>query len=363
MAEVIGAVLAVLAAGAIVLMAWRSRPPGKKLTVHRLGRLRERFSGWRRERQPATVDSPPGWIDTAQGGPSVELPADESPDIQRTAVESAGQRAAGPATAATAPIPAGRAVSALHVPGTGGAQLSVVAVTLSDSSHDRDSYVVQQGLVGVAQGTNSTAIGQGAAALALSAIIAARLRQAPNAEAALEAGVSSANRTIRAVAQRDPTLAGMTTTLDIVLLDTAETTPAIVIAHVGNGTVWLQRPEASPLDQLTTPHAYGDGPLLRAIGLAPDLCPDVRRVPVQAGDRVILATDSLTRTLGLPLVETMLREYAGSPAAACLDALTAEAAAHKMADSATVAVADVVSGRVVSAQVAVPVRGGHGDPS
>ena len=65
---------------------------------------------------------------------------------------------------------------------------------------------------------------------------------------------------------------------------------------------------------------------MRAIGLAADLCPDVRRVPVQAGDRVILATDSLTRTLGFPLVETMLLEYAGSPAAACLDALTALAA-------------------------------------
>lgn len=265
-------------------------------------------------------------------------------------------------------VPAIPAEHARHAPPAAAAvstlRLSVAAVTLSDHRYDRDSYVIQQDLVGVAQGINSTAMGQAAAALTLSAIIAAQLRHAPRLKAALESCVRSANRTVRAVAQRDPTLAGMAAAIDIAVLEGGtEATQAIFTAHVGTGAIWLVRQGAAEPEQLTTPHACGDGPLLRAVGLAADLCPDVSRVEVRAGDRIILATGSLTRNLGLAGVANVLREHAASPAGTCLDALTAAASADEIADSATVAVAEVVASRAAPPAPLVPSLGRHREPS
>jgi len=81
--------------------------------------------------------------------------------------------------------------------------------------------------------------------------------------------------------------------------------PYGIVAHVGNSRAYLVR--AGTLYQLTTDRTVGTPSALaappapntaRALGVgAGDLAPDVQRLRLESGDRVLLCTDGLTETL------------------------------------------------------------------
>ena len=68
--------------------------------------------------------------------------------------------------------------------------------------------------------------------------------------------------------------------------------PYGIVAHVGNSRAYLAR--AGTLSRLTTDHTAAR----QALGVgAGDLAPDVQRLRLESGDRVLLCTDGLTETL------------------------------------------------------------------
>jgi serine/threonine protein phosphatase PrpC len=154
-----------------------------------------------------------------------------------------------------------------------------------------DAYYAQRNVVALARGMSAAGAGQRAAALTLSAVMTSPLGRSDKAEEALRTGVESANKLVRSVAGREPRYSDMATTLDVVYLEFQGGRACLYFAHVGNSSVWLKRASSSSVELLTQSDAP-DGPLLRAVGLNPDLTPSIGAELVDAGDRVFLTTAS-----------------------------------------------------------------------
>ncbi|NRQ38752.1 SpoIIE family protein phosphatase [Nonomuraea sp. NN258] len=205
--------------------------------------------------------------------------------------------------------------------------------------HPSDTYVVQERLIAAAGGTNGTPHGHSAAALALSAVIAARPQYGKTREQDLDACAQAAHRAVRRAALRTPAVSGLVSTLDLIILDRGES-PCLRFAHVGDGAIW-HCSRGRPPRLLTSPHSLDNGPLLRGIGLASTLTPELGMVPLRPGDRVVLVTAGVTRALGEDRLAELLT--LGASPAACLDRLYDELAAAEPKDDATAVIADVVT--------------------
>jgi hypothetical protein len=166
-----------------------------------------------------------------------------------------------------------------------------VRATGPTDAEQPDAYYAQRNVVALARGVSAAGAGQRAAALTLSAVMTSPLGRSDKAEEALRTGVESANKLVRSVARREPRYSDMATTLDVVYLELQDGWTRLYFAHVGNSSVWLKRASSSSVELLTQSDAP-DGPLLRAVGLNPDLTPSIGEEPVNEGDRVFLTTAS-----------------------------------------------------------------------
>ncbi|WP_327584101.1 protein phosphatase 2C domain-containing protein [Nonomuraea sp. NBC_00507] len=200
-----------------------------------------------------------------------------------------------------------------------------------------DAYVVQERLVAVADGAAGAEPGHTAAAVALGAVVAARPQRAGRREEDLDECAQTAHRALRTAALREPAGRDLVSTLDVIVLDPGES-PRLRFAHVGNGAIWHCVKGAAPVP-LTTAHSFGDGPLLRGLGLPSALNPEVGAVSIHPGDRVVIVTDGVVRALGPQRMAELFT--AGSSPAACLDRIYDELAAADPKEDATVIIADV----------------------
>ncbi|MEV0349970.1 SpoIIE family protein phosphatase [Nonomuraea sp. NPDC050680] len=236
-------------------------------------------------------------------------------------------------------------------------RLSAVGGTY-EGSHGRpsDAYVIQERLIATASGAVGGQLGgQGggrlgdasAAAVALGAVVAARPRYGGTRRVDMDGWAQAVHRSVRSAAQHDPASSGLVSTLDLIILDAADS-PCLRFAHVGDGAIWhcpkSERPQplttSYPFEE-SSPFSLEDGSPQRGLGLAPALSPQVGTVALRPGDRVVIITNGAIRALGASRMTELL---AGGPSpAACLDRVFDEMAAVEPKDDATVVIADFVT--------------------
>jgi serine/threonine protein phosphatase PrpC len=208
---------------------------------------------------------------------------------------------------------------------------------------NEDAFVVVDGLVAVADGVGGEAAGQIASSLAVATVAGYRPQYAEDPRQGLRDAVARANRLVRERPKSEPSWRGMACTLDVVILGRQEQTGrTLTVAHVGDSTVWLQPAKGEPR-QLTTPHAITGGPLLNAIGLADEIEMDLFQVQVQAGDRVVLSSDGMTKVMRTEQLYGLLHQLAGDPPERAADALVEASLMFGARDDTTVVVADLVA--------------------
>ena len=311
------ALLLLLAAGATMLRG--------RLSLARLNHVRGRASGfsgpWERiaARRRAGRRSR---LDAAGGGLAA------SPDLQPA--QALDLRPATKTLADDGPL--GLAVTAM--------------AARPDGYPQHDVYYVQRNVIAVARGLNAVGGAQRAAALTLSAVMSSALGRTQDPEEALRKAVSSANRLVRSISRREPEYSDMATTLDVAFVDVGEGQSSLYFAHVGNSSLWLQRAGSGPAKLLTESHSVDGGPLLRAVGLSPEVVPDLGHVPAGVGDRIFLTTASRYFTFTPEVMSAITAAQAGSSLHDCAAALAGAVRAAGTPEGVTIVVAEV--GRLAS---------------
>lgn len=236
-----------------------------------------------------------------------------------------------------------------------------------DTNEDAHLIDPTLALFAVADGMGGHAAGEVASRLAVQEV--QRSIASPRTQSAMEAYVREpsverrrlvlgrlrrafehANERIRSEGQKDPTQAGMGTTLDVVWLARDHA----FLAHAGDGRVYLARPSA--MLQLTQDHVeveslkatgvisphgaknYRNSRLMNAVGIAERVHVDTLFVDLTKGDRLLLSTDGIHGQIDSEAeLGELLRAGTASDAARALVAR----AAQKGRDNATALVIEV----------------------
>ena len=236
---------------------------------------------------------------------------------------------------------------------------------------NEDAYLAQadRGLFVVCDGMGGAAAGEVASALAVETIGAFVQKGGLGKEtergfqprtAGLGKAVEQANRAIVERAERDQAHAGMGTT--VVALWIADGLASI--AHVGDSRLYLHND--SGFEALTTDHSLVEAQvqaglidreqslksehqnvLLRALGREPDTIVELGETMIAAGDRLLLCTDGLTRTVTDEALAAALDRFRGDPQGAC-DHLIAAANENGGPDNVTAVVVEVQGSRLSS---------------
>jgi PPM family protein phosphatase len=177
---------------------------------------------------------------------------------------------------------------------------------------NQDVLLVNDGLFGVADGMGGHAAGEVAAGLAVE-VVRARFNFNRTADGLLEA-CREANRAIWRRAEDDAELTGMGTTLTAVGLVSGGGATELAVVHVGDSRVYLvqqgetrrvtedhtltgERVRAGELTEAQAredPHRHI---LTRALGVGPEVEPDLVHVTAGSGDRLLVCTDGLFNEL------------------------------------------------------------------
>jgi len=155
--------------------------------------------------------------------------------------------------------------------------------------------------------------------------------------AALDKVISAANRWVLAQAMQHREMAGMATTLTVLVLRGQR----YFAAHVGDSRLYRLRD--GKLECLTTDHVW-DRPdmrhvLKRAVGLDQQLSVDYAEGALQAGDRFALMSDGVWSALPEHRLQQLMQPYA--PPQAMADAMTREALQAGGSDNASVVIVQV----------------------
>jgi PPM family protein phosphatase len=235
---------------------------------------------------------------------------------------------------------------------------------------NEDAYMLRadEGLFVVCDGMGGAPAGEVASRIAVDAILR-ELRHSATATSGPSSGeqrflpqtnrlaevVRRSNEVIYDQAQKDPRQAGMGTTVVGALIRQH----VVSIAHVGDSRAYLWHGER--LELLTRDHSLGEAQiaaglieevrrlpvehqnaLVRVLGREPDVDVDLKEVPVQPGDYVLLCSDGLTRMVPEFIVARAFREFR-EPQRLC-DFLIAAANDNGGADNITVVVVEVTGG-------------------
>lgn len=191
-------------------------------------------------------------------------------------------------------------------------------------NQDRFGVVEDLGLAAVCDGMGGPAGGEIASGVAMESFLAVARQEMESGrgaqngsaigsangltERSLRRAAAAANRAVRARGAEDIRLSGMGTTLVAARLEGRELT----VLNVGDSRAYMVR--GGEARQVTEDHSYvGErvrmgmmtraeaeqsrlqSVITRAIGIAEDVRPDVCRETVEAGDRLLLCSDGLTR--------------------------------------------------------------------
>jgi protein phosphatase len=236
---------------------------------------------------------------------------------------------------------------------------------------NEDAHLVQadQGLFVVCDGMGGAAAGEVASLLAVQTIRAFVRNGAMGAgtergfqprTAGLGRAVEAANRAIIERAQHDPEHAGMGTTVVALWIGDGLAS----IAHVGDSRLYLRN--ADRFEALTSDHSLVEAQvqaglidreqslksehqniLLRALGRDPETEVELNETTIAAGDRLLLCTDGLTRTVNDDALAAALDRFRGDPQAAC-DHLITAANDSGGPDNVTAVVVEVQGSRLSS---------------
>jgi PPM family protein phosphatase len=176
---------------------------------------------------------------------------------------------------------------------------------------NEDSYFTRAPLFVIADGMGGAQAGEVASKTAAESF-AGELPAAPP-ERVLEETIAGANRTIHELARKDPSLAGMGTTITAAIVDLEA--EEVAIGHVGDSRAYRLR--GGRFEQLTRDHSLveemrrkgqltdaqaEDHPqrsiITRALGPEPEVQVDLQTVPAQPGDVFLICSDGLTTMLG-----------------------------------------------------------------
>ena len=229
---------------------------------------------------------------------------------------------------------------------------------------NEDAYLVHadQGLFVVCDGMGGAAAGEVASRLAVDAIAAFVGNGALNTiadngfrprTAGLGKAIEEANRAIIERAENEAANAGMGTTVVAVWIGG----DFVSIAHVGDSRLYVRN--ASGFDALTVDHSLVEAQvqaglidreqsrksehqniLLRALGRDPDTLVELSEMTVAAGDRLLLCTDGLTKTISDDGLAAALDRFRGDPQAAC-DHLIAAANDRGGPDNITAVIVEI----------------------
>ena len=236
---------------------------------------------------------------------------------------------------------------------------------------NEDAYLVQadQGLFVVCDGMGGAAAGEVASVLAVETI-SAYVRNGAGDQSGtrgyqprtsqLGRAIEAANRAIIERANSDQAHAGMGTTVVSMWFGDGLAS----IAHVGDSRAYLKT--ATGFEPLTSDHSLVEAQvkaglidreqslksehqniLLRALGREPDTEVELNETTIAAGDRVLLCTDGLTRTVSDDSLAATLDRHRGDPQAAC-DDLIAQANENGGPDNVTAVVVEFQGSRLSS---------------
>ncbi|HEY8376709.1 MAG TPA: protein phosphatase 2C domain-containing protein [Nannocystis sp.] len=215
--------------------------------------------------------------------------------------------------------------------------------------HNEDAYLLdpKEGVFAVADGMGGYAGGEVASRLAVESLAEFFQHVAEDAEATwpcgldprltlaenrVDAAIRLANR--RICAAREGSLREMGSTIALVALQPG----AAIVAHLGDSRVYRLRD--GKLEQLTCDHSLYEqlraggvavpplaefaytNVITRALGPQPEERPELQRVDVRAGDRLLLCTDGLTGALD---AETIAALLGGGPVEVVCERLVHEA--------------------------------------
>jgi len=160
--------------------------------------------------------------------------------------------------------------------------------------------------------------------------------------------IEQANQRIYTAGIENPALAGMGTTVAAVWVENN----AAYVAHVGDSRVYRLRGPA--FDQVTADHSLVNDylsrgimtadeaaahpmkhVLIRALGTAPTVSVDVRRIPLEAGDLFLLCSDGLSNVVPVDELAAILSKPDGSHLDAQCQALIDAANRHGGLDNIT----------------------------
>jgi protein phosphatase len=185
-------------------------------------------------------------------------------------------------------------------------------------------FVVADGLGGHPAGdvASQTAVGR------LREILADGPPRGEDPEKVVAGSLMATHEAVVAAAQQDPDRAGMATTGVLATLRDG----TAYVGHVGDSRAYLLRGTA--LTPLTEDHGMG-GYLTQALGLDRQVSPDVTKVDLDTGDRLLLCTDGLTNMVADGEIARLLGQ--GDAQEAC-DALVDAALEAGGVDNVTVIV-------------------------
>jgi serine/threonine protein phosphatase PrpC len=170
--------------------------------------------------------------------------------------------------------------------------------------------------------------------------------------------VEAANRVILERSESDPEHSGMGTTVVGAWVGDS----VVSVAHVGDSRAYVCNRDG--FESITRDHSLVEAQvqaglinreqslksehqniLLRALGREPDVEVELTEIPIAAGDRVLLCTDGLTRTVRDEELAAALALFPGNPQGVC-DHLIAAANDNGGPDNITVVVIEVEGSRL-----------------
>jgi serine/threonine protein phosphatase PrpC len=226
---------------------------------------------------------------------------------------------------------------------------------------------IKGALIAVADGVSGNAGGGEASEMTVRTITADYYATPDTWEppTALEKVITAANRWLISQAGANRDLAGMATTLSLIILRGQR----YYLAHVGDTRIYLLRDGV--LKQLTTDHVW-DRPdmrhvLKRAVGLDAHLAIDFAEGALQAGDVFTLLSDGVWETLGDKAIHESLLKFNSTQMVA--EHLTKTALDKQSADNSTAVVikinalgADTLSERIAGGKhLALPQKLSNGE--
>ena len=220
---------------------------------------------------------------------------------------------------------------------------------------NQDQFLVATPLFAVADGMGGHAAGEVASKVAVDALKAV-FERGPGTPQGLADAAHAANRQVWEHAQTDPDLRGMGTTLVAIALVDGSPGEQLAIANVGDSRAYRLRGHS--LEQVTTDHSLVQE-LVDGGNLAPE---DAEHHPhanvitravgsdcetleldkvigqIEPGDRFLLCSDGLSKTLSDAEIASLLGAPDGVPPP---ELLVAAALAHRVNDNVTAVVVEV----------------------